>query len=158
MKEKIEEYLRELLETEPTDATSLMILSLNSAQKLELGLPILIKYINNILSSPNEPKYRRIKTSNKIFLVCLFLQNKNRLLHVELQEKVAPLKGSLEFLKALGFIEDDQRNADGGIDTFLALPELDEETTTGLENAAITLDGDNPVQLKLYREPKVRFL
>lgn len=68
---EIEKTLRALLDSEPIDAASIMILALNSPHKLEQGLPILLKYIKNVLQAPEETKYRRIKTSNKIYLVRL---------------------------------------------------------------------------------------
>lgn len=62
----------------------------------------------------------------------------------------------MEFIKAVGFLEDDQRNEDGSIDTFLALPEPDEDVLNNLEVAAQSLEHGAPISLKLYRDPKVK--
>ncbi|KAI6226365.1 UBX domain-containing protein 6 [Aphelenchoides fujianensis] len=135
---EIESFLRETAAAEPVEAAVLMIHSLNKGAQIEQGVPILVKYVTNIVNSPNESKFRRIKTSNKIF-----------------QEKVAPLKGGADFLKAVGFLEDDQQNADGGIDKFLALPEPTEEDLQLLENAVSALESGSAISIKLYRDPKV---
>ena len=46
----------------------------------------LCKYLDNIIQNPDEPKYQKIRCSNKVF-----------------QEKVAPIIGAKEFLQAAGF-------------------------------------------------------
>jgi UBX domain-containing protein 6 len=134
----VEDYLYGMLKEEPAEASIIMIWSLNSQEKIDQAVPILLKYVNNIITSPDEAKYRRIRTSNKVFT-----------------DKIACLKGGIEFLKSIGFIEDDQRNSDGSIDTFLVLPEPDEEALSLLENSAYSLDSGAPITLKLYRDPKV---
>jgi len=46
----------------------------------------LCKYLDNIINNPSEIKYRKIRSSNKVF-----------------QEKVVCVRGALEFLEAAGF-------------------------------------------------------
>jgi len=48
----------------------------------------LTKYIENIINSPDNLLFRRIKVANKVF-----------------NEKVAPVRGGREFLQAVGFVE-----------------------------------------------------
>jgi hypothetical protein len=48
----------------------------------------IVKYVQNILSDPFEPKFRALNTANKTF-----------------QEKVVKALGSLEFLQSIGFVE-----------------------------------------------------
>ncbi|XP_028416897.1 UBX domain-containing protein 6-like isoform X1 [Dendronephthya gigantea] len=66
-----------------------MIRSLNKDQsKVDGCVDVLCRYLDNILKNPDESKYRRIKQGNKVF-----------------QERVKPVKGSIEFLLACGFSE-----------------------------------------------------
>lgn len=69
MIQEVEKYLREMLLEEPIEASIIMIWSLNNQEKVDLALPILLKYLNNITSSPDQAKFRRIKTTNKTFVV-----------------------------------------------------------------------------------------
>jgi hypothetical protein len=75
MIQEVERYLREMLLEEPVEASIIMIWSLNSNDKVELALPILLKYLSNITSSPDEAKFRRIKTTNKTFMVSQILDS-----------------------------------------------------------------------------------
>ncbi|KAI6216071.1 hypothetical protein M3Y94_00460200 [Aphelenchoides besseyi] len=134
---ELEKFLQETLSSEPVEASILMIWSLNKGAEREVGISILSKYINNILNAPTDLKFRRIKTSNKNFV-----------------EKVATLKGGSEFLKAVGFFEDDQHNPEGGVDTFLVLPDPDEEKLALLHDAILSLEGGSVPPIKLFRDPK----
>jgi hypothetical protein len=69
MIQEVEKYLRQMLDEEPVESSIIMIWSLNSQLKIDQALPILLKYLNNIISSPEEAKFRRIRTSNKVFMV-----------------------------------------------------------------------------------------
>jgi UBX domain-containing protein 6 len=69
MYEAIETYLRAQLDEEPMDAAVLMLYSLNPPSKLESAIQTLIKYLNNIVADPQEIKYRKIRMSNKVFVV-----------------------------------------------------------------------------------------
>ncbi|KAI6171412.1 UBX domain-containing protein 6 [Aphelenchoides bicaudatus] len=135
---EVEKYLRGMLQEEPIEASIIMIWSLNSQEKIDQAVPILLKYLTNITNSPNEAKYRRIRTTNKTFL-----------------EKIASIKGGIEFIKAVGFLEDDQRTENGSIETFLALPEPEEATLAILDAASQSLENGAPISLKLYRDPKI---
>lgn len=87
MAEQVEYFLREQLSEDPVVASSVMIHSLNPMRdRRQDAVDILSKYLDNLIVNAGEPKYRRIRTSNKVF-----------------SEKVAPIKGCVEFLEAVGF-------------------------------------------------------
>lgn len=54
------------------------------------SLQILKTYLSNILSNPLESKYHRLRVKNKIF-----------------QDRIVKTQGALNFLKAIGFTEED---------------------------------------------------
>ena len=60
------------------------------------------KYISNILEHSDDPKYRKIKMSNKAFQVWL-LQFQETLF--DFQERIAACRGGMAFLKTIGFEE-----------------------------------------------------
>lgn len=83
----MESFLREQLQEEPIVASSVMVHSLNPIrERRQEAIDILSKYLDNLIAHPEEAKYRKIRTSNKIFA-----------------EKVAPIKGCVEFLEAVGY-------------------------------------------------------
>lgn len=59
---------------------------------LKVGLIAITKYITNILACPEDEKYRTISVSNKTF-----------------EEKVLPVKGSIEFFYSLQFTESNMK-------------------------------------------------
>ncbi|XP_047349077.1 UBX domain-containing protein 6 [Vespa velutina] len=87
-KRKIREFLYEQLKEEEAGLTSCLIIhNCNTGKtKIQNCIETLGKYIENILNNPDVEKYQKIRMCNKIF-----------------QEKVLPLEGALEFLKAAGF-------------------------------------------------------
>ncbi|XP_035734413.1 UBX domain-containing protein 6-like [Vespa mandarinia] len=87
-KRKIREFLYEQLKEEEAGLTSCLIIhNCNTGKtKIQNCIETLEKYIENILNNPDVEKYQKIRMCNKIF-----------------QEKVLPLEGALEFLKAAGF-------------------------------------------------------
>lgn len=87
-KVKIKEFLYEQLESDPGLTSCLIIKNCNTLDKAEDCIETLKKYLQNIIGNPDEPKFQRIRTSNRIFC-----------------EKVANAEGSAQFLKAAGFQE-----------------------------------------------------
>ncbi|XP_018372312.1 PREDICTED: UBX domain-containing protein 6 [Trachymyrmex cornetzi] len=87
-KKKIREFLYEQLMGEEAGLTACLIIqSCNSGkEKIEGCVETLGKYLDNIINNPNVEKYWKIRMCNKIF-----------------QEKVLPIEGALDFLKAAGF-------------------------------------------------------
>ena len=90
MNNHIEHCLYKELEQEPAMVAASMIHTLNEDKgQVRACVEILNKYLNNIISSPSEEKYRKVKQGNKVF-----------------REKVAPLKGIKELLTiAVGFVD-----------------------------------------------------
>lgn len=89
MCEAVECFLRDTFEEDPLVSSSIMIHSLNANHlRREACIDVLSKYLDNLIQTPSEEKFRKIRKSNKVF-----------------QEKVADIKGSAEFLKAVGFEE-----------------------------------------------------
>lgn len=99
----VEEYLREMLNEEPTEASIIMIWSLNGQEKIDQAVTVLLKYLNNIISSPDEAKFRRIRTSNKVFKVSQlsFYNNYFPFFRTRLQH----LKAALNFSKRLDLLK-----------------------------------------------------
>ena len=63
-------------------------LATNPRPQFEAAVKTLQQYVSNIIEKPNEPKYRRIKLENAIFV-----------------KHVRQAQGGVAFLKALGFCE-----------------------------------------------------
>ncbi|RDD44409.1 UBX domain-containing protein 6 [Trichoplax sp. H2] len=78
--------LNEWHKTDPIEAAASRIKTLNRKEAVDTSVATLSKYINNIIADPDTEKYRKIRSSNKIF-----------------QEKVADVEGSTSFLLSLGF-------------------------------------------------------
>ncbi|XP_041445701.1 UBX domain protein 6 L homeolog isoform X2 [Xenopus laevis] len=90
-KEEREGHIRNVIQglsnTDPTSAAILKIHTYNKdREKVKFGTETIAKYLNNIISHPEEEKYYKIKLSNKVF-----------------QEKISCLEGSHEFFEAIGF-------------------------------------------------------
>ncbi|KAM4807587.1 UBX domain-containing protein 6 isoform 2-T2 [Rhinophrynus dorsalis] len=90
-KEEREKHLTDIIQklslTDPVHAAILKIHSLNKdGEKVKLAVETMAKYLNNIISHPDEEKYYKIKLSNKVF-----------------QERIGGLAGTHEFFEAVGF-------------------------------------------------------
>lgn len=89
IRDHMEECLRKSYENDQMLTPVNMIKSLNRDQsKVESCIDVLCRYLDNILKNPDDEKYRKIKQENKVF-----------------QERVKPVKGSVEFLLGCGFSE-----------------------------------------------------
>ena len=89
IKDHLEKCLYHELETEPGMIAATMIHTLNPKDKAKLCIETLNRYLENIIKSPSEEKYRKIRKNNKVF-----------------QERVASMKGARELLvMAVGFVE-----------------------------------------------------
>lgn len=83
----INEFLLSQLAEEPQMTSALMIHTLNKdSEKVKVCIETLCKYLDNIMSNPDEEKFRKIRVNNKAF-----------------QERILPLQGTEEFLQAAGF-------------------------------------------------------
>lgn len=91
---KIKQFLYEQLEEERGLTACLMIHSCNyNKTKVSECVEVLCKYLDNILSNPDEVKFHKIRCSNVAF-----------------NEKVLPIFGSTEFLYAAGFRQKNLEN------------------------------------------------
>uniref|UniRef100_A0A8C4QE84 UBX domain protein 6 n=1 Tax=Eptatretus burgeri TaxID=7764 RepID=A0A8C4QE84_EPTBU len=83
---RIKEAILQRFSEDPVQASIMMIRSLNKdGEKVKTAVDTIGKYIDNICKN-SEEKYRKIRTQNKVF-----------------QEKVVCIKGTEEFLQAVGF-------------------------------------------------------
>ncbi|GBN08617.1 UBX domain-containing protein 6 [Araneus ventricosus] len=84
---RIKEFLYEQLEQEKGLTACLIIHTVNqNKDKVRVGVETLARYLTNILDSPDEEKYQKIRLNNKVF-----------------QERIIGLEGAFEFLEAAGF-------------------------------------------------------
>ncbi|EGD73571.1 hypothetical protein PTSG_12287 [Salpingoeca rosetta] len=135
-RDKTDHLRRELTQrlTEmPVPMAAKMVWTLNSREKRELAVKTICAYINNVLQHPDEPKYRRINKENKAF-----------------QARILGAEGALEFLKAVGF-EEENGEEDGK--TFLALPEG--VSTDELTTAKDVISSDQTIICRLHRDVRV---
>ncbi|KAI1706788.1 PUB domain-containing protein [Ditylenchus destructor] len=137
--EAIETYLRAQIDEEPLDAAVLLLYSLNPQSRLDPAIQVMQKYLNNILSNPEEEKFRKIRTSNKVF-----------------QEKVAATNGAVDFLQAVGFaVQMIPNEQTGEQESYLV---LNEPNVVQIQDALGELTSGNAVTLKLFRDPKVFYV
>lgn len=89
-KNKIKDFLYEQLETEKGFTSCLMIHTLNkNREKVEQCIDTLCTYLQNIISHPDDDKYKKIRVMNKVF-----------------QERVSKIIGASEFLESAGFVKE----------------------------------------------------
>lgn len=128
---RIKTFLYDQLASDPGLSACLIIKNCNVLDKAEDCIETLKKYLMNIIASPTEVKYHKIRMSNRIFC-----------------DKVMPIEGSMEFMKAAGFEKTEQ---DG--DQFLVWrADYPLEMLTQLTEA---LDLCEIIQLELDRNIKV---
>eukprot|EP00088_Acartia_fossae_P037297 TRINITY_DN3846_c0_g1_i1.p1 TRINITY_DN3846_c0_g1~~TRINITY_DN3846_c0_g1_i1.p1 ORF type:complete len:452 (-),score=134.37 TRINITY_DN3846_c0_g1_i1:465-1820(-) len=121
MKRKIREFLYSQLELERGLTAALIIHTCNTPrERVETCVETLCKYLDNIIQNPSEPKYRKIRKSNKAF-----------------QERVASLDGTEHFILDCGFQLQTLPGADGSTEEeFWVLPEsADLEHITMLQDS-----------------------
>lgn len=138
MIEAIEECLRNMLneKEESIEAAVHMIHTVNKKQPALQAIDTLKKYLTNILSDPGELKFRRIRTSNKIFV-----------------DKVASVKGCTEFLQSVGFVESEETNQETNEkEKYLLLEKVD---ISEMEAALEALNEGEPIPIKLSRNLQV---
>lgn len=139
MKKRIREFLFSQLECGERGLTAVLIIhTCNSPrEKVATCVDTLGKYIDNILSHPEENKYRKIRKSNKAF-----------------QERVGGLEGTVQFLEGCGFQTTQMEGPDGAPEDFWVLPSevTDLETLRGMLEA---LRGAEPVVAELDRATKI---
>uniref|UniRef100_A0A5S6R2C5 UBX domain-containing protein n=1 Tax=Trichuris muris TaxID=70415 RepID=A0A5S6R2C5_TRIMR len=128
----IEDHLRGCLAEEPLLISSLMVKSLNTFEQCENGVNILCRYLDNLINNPSEEKFRSIRMANKTF-----------------HDKVASLKGGVEFLVAVGFVRETKENGE-----FLSFPQalFDIEHITLARDCLVSTER---IAVKVYRNAKI---
>ena len=108
IQQHIEQCLHNEISSEPAMVAAAMIYTLNEANRVNICVEILNKYLENIIKNPCEEKYRKIRLKNKVF-----------------QDKVKGVKGVNELLTmAVGFVQVKLPvNTDEGEEDFYLLSE-----------------------------------
>lgn len=137
-KGKIKEFLYEQLGEEKGLTACLIIHSCNkNKEKVQVCVETLCKYLENIISNPDEDKFHRIRMSNRVF-----------------QDKVVGIDGALEFLEAAGFNQQTLPFQDGE-EQFLV---FNKDAVEDLETLRVLVDAlrtAEPIGLELDRNMQV---
>ncbi|XP_046972678.1 UBX domain-containing protein 6 [Vanessa cardui] len=138
-KRNIKTFLYEQLEEERGLTACLIIQSCNSnREKVDTCVETLCKYLENIVTYPEEEKYQKIRMSNRVF-----------------NERVLPIEGSMELLLAAGFIQKKLPNADGVEEDFLVFVKENVPSVESLIALIEALRTAEPIQLELDRNLQV---
>ncbi|XP_026497800.1 UBX domain-containing protein 6 [Vanessa tameamea] len=138
-KRNIKTFLYEQLEEERGLTACLIIQSCNSnREKVDTCVETLCKYLENIVTYPEEEKYQKIRMSNRVF-----------------NERVLPIEGSMELLLAAGFIQQKLPNADGIEEDFLVFVKENVPSVESLIALIEALRTAEPIQLELDRNLQV---
>ncbi|XP_047539288.1 UBX domain-containing protein 6 [Vanessa atalanta] len=138
-KRNIKTFLYEQLEEERGLTACLIIQSCNSnREKVDTCVETLCKYLENIVTYPEEEKYQKIRMSNRVF-----------------NERVLPIEGSMELLLAAGFIQQKLPNADGVEEDFLVFVKENVPSVESLIALIEALRTAEPIQLELDRNLQV---
>jgi len=134
MSAHFESCLEKELESKPLQTTCTMIYTLNKdEEKLAIGVKTLGFFVGNVIKSPEEEKYKKIRVSN-----------------AGVQKKIMPLVGGVEFLEIAGFtrITDDS----DGEEYFIM---LETPTIEHLNLCVETLQNSKKLTPTLDRDVKV---
>ncbi|KAL4713761.1 hypothetical protein ACJJTC_004292 [Scirpophaga incertulas] len=138
-KENIRKFLYEQLEEERGLTACLIIQSCNTnREKIESCVETLIKYLENIITYPEEEKYQKIRMSNRAFC-----------------ERVQPIEGSMELLMAAGFSQTKQTSPNGAEEDYLVFNKDNVESVESLITLIEALRSAEPIQLELDRNLQV---
>ncbi|KAH8269413.1 hypothetical protein KR018_002795 [Drosophila ironensis] len=132
-KVKIKDFLYQQLESDRGLTGCLIIHNCNPKDKADECIATLIRYLENLIKSPEEEKFCKIRMSNKIFA-----------------EKVRHVEGALEVLQAAGFSEVE---IDG--EPFLLWTREQTEQDLDLPTLVEALKNSETIPLELDRNIKV---
>ncbi|XP_070160110.1 UBX domain-containing protein 6 [Polyergus mexicanus] len=137
-KKKIREFLYEQIKGEEAGLTACLIIqNCNTGkEKIESCVETLGKYLDNIVNNLDVEKYWKIRMCNRIF-----------------QEKVLPIEGALDFLKAAGFEQKKLLHNENEEDFLVWSP-----NNCNIENLVIlseALKSAEPIPLELDRNLQV---
>lgn len=118
-------------------ASCQMVHTLNKdSQKVEIGINTLCKYVDNLINSDNEEKFKKIRKGNKAFC-----------------ERVSCIEGAEEFLKAIGFKLKQLQNNNEDEELFFVFEETVNKEK--LNEYKSILRSTKPLVSKLYRDRKI---
>ncbi|CAH0598301.1 unnamed protein product [Chrysodeixis includens] len=138
-KKNIKTFLYEQLEEERGLTACLMIQSCNSnREKVDTCVETLCKYLENIVTHPEEDKFQKIRMSNRVFT-----------------ERVQPIEGSMELLLAAGFTQMKQPNPEGADEDYLVFQKENVPSVESLVGLIDALRTAEPIQLELDRNLQV---
>lgn len=138
IREHMASCMMESYSQDPVHTSAKMIHTLCLDQeKKKTCLDALCRYMDNVVSHPDEEKYRKVRASNKAF-----------------QEKVCAVTGSVLFLEAVGF---EQRNLsqDGAEEVFYVLSDEKAKNVQFLQECKQALMSTEPLNPKLDRNIQV---
>lgn len=134
-KAKIKEFLYEQLEEERGLTACLIIQSCNdNREKVNTCVETLCKYLENIVTYPEEEKYQKIRMSNRAFA-----------------DRVQPIEGSMDLLMAAGFTQQTLPNPDGQDEQYLVFNKDNVPSVESLISLIEALRSAEPVPLELDR-------
>ncbi|CAK1589729.1 unnamed protein product [Parnassius mnemosyne] len=138
-KKNIKTFLYEQLEEERGLTACLIIQSCNNnKEKIDTCVETLCKYLENIVTYPEEEKYQKIRMSNRAF-----------------SERVQPIEGAMELLLAAGFTQQTLTNPEGVEEEYLV---FNKENVPSVESLTILIEAlrtAEPIQLELDRNLQV---
>ncbi|XP_013190978.1 UBX domain-containing protein 6 [Amyelois transitella] len=138
-KANIKAFLYEQLEEERGLTACLIIQSCNSnREKIDTCVETLCKYLENIITYPEEEKYQKIRMSNRAFC-----------------ERVQPIEGALDLLMAAGFTQQKLTSPDGTEEEYLVFNKDNVPSVESLTTLIDALRSAEPIQLELDRNLQV---
>ncbi|VDL64680.1 unnamed protein product, partial [Nippostrongylus brasiliensis] len=165
--EALEDFLKTQLSCQNEDAVIpavLLIYSLNKKPVREAAVETIGKYLQNIIENPEEPKYRRIRISNKVlcgnlknFVIETFAEIVRSAFFRGLgTERVACVKGAREFLSAVGFEEKMEPAKEGAApESFLVVSERTVNDVGRIVDALSMLREGQSVPIKVSRDTTI---
>ncbi|KAB7496824.1 UBX domain-containing protein 6 [Armadillidium nasatum] len=137
-KSRMRDFLFSQLGEDKGVAACLIIHTCNkNKEKVATCIETLCKYIENIVSNPDEPKYRKIRQSNRAY-----------------EDRIAPMEGTKEFMEAAGFEEHDLPFNES-TEKFWVFPEENMNDLSSLETLRDALVGAEPLKPQLDRNLQV---
>ncbi|KPJ14648.1 UBX domain-containing protein 6 [Papilio machaon] len=138
-KRNIKSFLYEQLEEERGLTACLIIQSCNNnREKIDTCVETLCKYLENIITYPEQEKYQKIRMSNRAFC-----------------ERVQPIEGALELLLAAGFREETLLNPEGVEEQYMVFKKENVPSVESLTTLIDALRSAEPIQLELDRNVQV---
>ncbi|KAI5644661.1 PUB domain-containing protein [Phthorimaea operculella] len=138
-KKNIKTFLYEQLAEERGLTACLIIQSCNNnKEKVDTCVETLCKYLENIITHPEEEKYQKIRMSNRAFC-----------------ERVQPIEGAMDLLMAAGFEQKKITNSEGVEEDYLVFNVANVPSVESLTTLIDALRTAEPIQLELDRNLQV---